>query len=112
MENDKSSILAERLRETREYLGLSQQAVADHIGIARAAISAIESGRRKVEALELEKLAQLYKHPLGYFYGESLPEDEKTVSLLARTAQELNETDRQQVLRFAQFLKNMGKKDS
>lgn len=107
MENEKAMILAERLKETREYLGLSQQTVADHIGIPRAAISSIESGKRKVDALELEQLSKLYRYPVSYFYGEE-EVDESTVKLLARTAQQLNEVDRKQVLKFAQFLKNLG----
>jgi transcriptional regulator with XRE-family HTH domain len=112
MGNDKAEILAERLRETREYLGLSQQAVADYIGISRAAISSIESGKRKVDALELEKFSRLYRYPVNYFYGDEEDVDEKTVQLLARTASQLNEVDRKQVLKFAQFLKNAGGKDS
>ena len=39
--NDRQRRLAERLRESREYLGLSQQFVAEHTGISRVAISAI-----------------------------------------------------------------------
>ncbi|WP_127588851.1 helix-turn-helix domain-containing protein [Paenibacillus koleovorans] len=112
MEQEKAGILAERLRETREYLGLSQQFVADYIGISRAAISSIESGKRKVDALELEKFSKLYKYPITYFYGNDEKEDEKTVQLLARTASQLDETDRKQVLKFAQFLKNVGKQDN
>lgn len=104
--------IAERLRQTREYLGLSQQSVADHVGIPRAAVSAIESGKRKIDTVELEKFAKLYKYPINYFYGEDNDEEEQelAVSLLARTAKELSPVDREQVLKFAQFLKNMGGK--
>jgi transcriptional regulator with XRE-family HTH domain len=108
MGNQKAILLAERLKETREYLGLSQQTVADYVGISRAAVSSIESGKRRVDALELEKFSELYKYPIQYFYGEEEQVDEKTVQLLARTAKDLNETDRQQVLKFAQFLKIVG----
>jgi len=102
--------IAERLKQTREYLGLSQQIVADYVGIPRAAISAIESGKRKVDTLELEKFSKLYKYPVNYFYGEESEGDEPSVQLLARTAKDLTEKDREQVLRFAQFLKNMSSK--
>ena len=51
-----------RLREIREYLSLSQQVVASSTGIARSAISDIERGVRKVDSLELRKLARLYRH--------------------------------------------------
>ena len=45
--------LAERLKEERDYLGLSQEQVANALGIPRAAVSAIETGRRKVSGLEV-----------------------------------------------------------
>src|SRR5690242_8974348 len=100
--------LAGRLREARDYLGLSQQFVEEHTGIPRAAISAIENGKRKVEALELKQLAALYKYPVGYFLGSDL-EEPKAVRALAREAQGLTDGDREQVLRFARFLKAYGK---
>ena len=62
--------LGERLREAREYLGFSQDQVATFLGVPRSALSLMETGQRKVEALELKKLAGLYKRPVGYFTGE------------------------------------------
>jgi transcriptional regulator with XRE-family HTH domain len=99
--------LAGRLREVRDYLGLSQDFVAQRTGIPRAAISAIENGKRKVEALELQALATLYKHPVSYFLSDS-PEVPETVRAIAREASALTDRDRQEVLRFAQFLKGYG----
>lgn len=99
--------LAERLKEAREYLGLSQQFVSEQTGIPRVAISAIENGKRKVEALELEALALLYKHPLSYFL-EGTIDAPATVRALAREAGSLTERDQEEVLRFAQFLKTQG----
>jgi transcriptional regulator with XRE-family HTH domain len=99
--------LALRLKEAREYLGVSQQFVADETGLSRAAVSAIETSRRKVEALELERLAALYKFPLSHFLGGGLDEP-ASVRALARQAAELSENDRAEVLRFAQFLRGFG----
>jgi transcriptional regulator with XRE-family HTH domain len=97
--------LSSRLREAREYLGLAQQFVSDQTGIPRMAISLIENGRRRVDALELERLAALYRHPVAYFLGtdEDVPD---SVRLLAREAGELNEHDREEVLKFARFLRS------
>src|SRR5262245_2750742 len=96
--------LADRLREVRDYLGLSQEQVAAQTGISRAAVSAIENGKRKVEALELQALAKLYRHPVEYFLGES-PSVPESVRAIAREATALTDRDRDEVLRFAQFLK-------
>ncbi len=99
--------LAERLREVREYLGLSQEFVAQQTGISRVAISAIENGRRKVEAVELSAVAALYRYPVTYFLDGAL-EEPATVRAIARAAATLTDTDREQVLHFAQFLKGYG----
>ena len=99
-----------RLRQAREYLGLSQEAVAEALGVPRASVSAMESGRRKVSSLELRDLARLYKRPLDWFYNtdaEPIVEDD-TVSALFRATRNLNQEDKKQVLRFAEFLKGAG----
>jgi transcriptional regulator with XRE-family HTH domain len=99
-----------RLREAREFLGLSQEAVAEALRIPRASISAIESGRRKVGSLELREFARIYKRPLDWFYGsdeEPIAEDE-TVTALFRATSNLKPEDKEQVLRFAEFLRGAG----
>lgn len=104
--------IAQRLREVREYLGLSQGLVADAVGIPRPSISMMESGQRKVSADELRKLAKLYRKPYEYFLGEEVvdenAESAESVTALFRTANDLSENDRLQVLRFAEFLRDAG----
>ncbi len=102
--------IGERLRRSREYLGFSQEEVADSMEISRPAVSNIEAGKRKVSAEELRRFAQLYRRPYEYFLGEAEEiADDETVGALFRTTQELSDGDREQVLRFAQFLRNAGK---
>ncbi|HEY2181028.1 MAG TPA: helix-turn-helix transcriptional regulator [Solirubrobacteraceae bacterium] len=105
--------LGERLRSSREYLGFSQGEVAEHMSLSRPAISNIEAGRRKVSTFELSRLAALYRRPYEYFLGEApdVPQDE-TAGALFRTAQDLSERDKEQVLRFAEFLRNAGQAPS
>ena len=99
--------LGERLREARRYLGLKQDEVAQYLKIQRSALSEIEAGNRRVEALELNRLAKLYRQPVSYFIGEdtaasSLPID---VAHLARRAADLSEQDRDELGRFAEYLR-------
>lgn len=108
-EEARAQLLATRLREVREYLGLSQQYVADKTGIARSAVSDIERGMRKVDSLELRKLARLYMYPVGYFLGEEGVDEE--VRALARAVTDLTENDRAEVVRFAQFLRYSAETD-
>ena len=68
--------LGERLRTAREYVGLKQEDVARHLCIPRSALSHAEAGQRKVEALELTRMAKLYQRPLSWFTGEQEPASE------------------------------------
>ena len=43
--------LAERIRQERGYVGLSQTDVSEALGISRAAVSALETGKRRVSGL-------------------------------------------------------------
>jgi transcriptional regulator with XRE-family HTH domain len=99
--------LGARLREAREYLGLSQDEVAKYLSIPRTALSHIESGQRRIDALELKKLAQLYKRPVVYFTGESQADSGMSddVAHLARAAAGLSEGDRRELSRFAEYLR-------
>jgi|SRR5579859_4340582 len=105
--------LSRRLRETREYLGFSQEFVAEQLDIPRASISALETGKRKVSSVELKQLARLYKCSVAFLLeegetAEDMLAEDATVRALFRTMRELSEQDRQQLLRFAQFLRQAG----
>jgi transcriptional regulator with XRE-family HTH domain len=104
--DDDRKTLGERLREAREYLGFSQDQVATFLGVSRSALSLMESGQRKVDALELKKLAGLYKRSVGYFTGEE--EDASIgadVKHLARKVSDLSSEDKEELARFADFLR-------
>src|SRR4051794_39705040 len=102
-----AQLLAERLKETREYLGLSQQFVSSQTQIPRSAISDIERGVRRVDSLELKKLSRLYHYPVEYFLGDEEDNaDASTVQALARAAGDLTPKDQEEVLRFANFLRH------
>ena len=60
--------LGERLRDARKYLGLKQEEVAAYLNVPRTALVDIESGQRRVEAIELTRLAKLYKQPVELFH--------------------------------------------
>ena len=105
--DDDRKMLGERLREAREYLGFSQEEVAGYLDVPRSALSLMETGRRKVDALELKKLARLYKRRVGHFTGEGGDEElfGADVAHLARKASQLSPADREALTRFADFLR-------
>ncbi len=102
--------LGDRLREARKYLGLKQEEVAAYLKLPRTALTDIENGQRRVEAIELTRLAKLYRQPASYFTGEdaaaNLPID---VAHLARKAADLSAKDRDELGRFAEYLRARSK---
>ncbi len=104
---DDRKMLGERLRQAREYLGFSQEEVAKFLGVPRSAVSNVETGGRKIDALELKKLAGLYKRPVSYFTGDEADEANlgADVAHLARQAAELSPDDRAELGQFADFLR-------
>jgi len=59
--------LGGRLQDARRARGLTQQAVADRLGVARTTLVAIEKGERRIVPDELIKLAAIYGRPVSEF---------------------------------------------
>ena len=56
-----------RLQEARKQAGLTQTEVAEKLGLPQSYVSKIESGERRVDAVELERLAKIYGKNVSYF---------------------------------------------
>lgn len=107
-------LMSSRLKECRERLGLSQSVVSGRTGVARSAISDIERGVRRVEALELARFAFIYGMPLGYFVGEDLdpdghlgsdaPAEAEVVRAVAGLTAVMSVADRLRMLDYARLL--------
>jgi transcriptional regulator with XRE-family HTH domain len=104
---DERKTLGEQLREAREYLGFSQVDVAIFLGVPRSALSLIEAGRRKVDVLELKKMAGLYKRPVSSFIGNEAEETAFAAAIkrLASKVSDLSPGDRKELTQFADFLR-------
>ena len=96
-------VVAARLRDARLAVGLTQADTATALGISRPAVAALEKGSRKVTGLELRRLARLYQRSVGWLLGDDA-EPVATDTVLQRATSDQSESDKQQVLRFAQFL--------
>lgn len=59
--------LHEKLKALRLRNHLTQQDIADKLGVTRSTVSNFEIGRRKPEVDVLEKLAAIYNVDLNYF---------------------------------------------
>jgi len=99
--------VGQRLRTARETLGLTQEDVASALGIPRTSVIGMEAGKRNVTALELRRLARLYRRDVAWLIGETPEETTDSTAeaqALFRATAELSVEDKEQVLRFAQFL--------
>lgn len=62
-------VLGARLQEARKARGLKQQEVADHMGMARTTLVAIEKGERRLSPHELIRLSSFYGRQVSEFVG-------------------------------------------
>lgn len=65
--------LGERLRRARELAGFAQGEAAQALGITSAALSQYEGGKRRIEALTLDRIARLYGVSITYFLRTHRP---------------------------------------
>ncbi|MGV0581392.1 XRE family transcriptional regulator [Mycolicibacterium elephantis] len=68
-----SRTLGERIREARKRADLSQEQLGEAVGLDRTAINKIESGIRKVTALELADIARAIGVRMSAFFEEPIP---------------------------------------
>jgi len=99
--------VAARLRQAREYAGLSQGQVAKIIGMHRPTISEIEAGRRRVSAEELAEFAHIYDVGASWLLGEDSGIDAAemaSIELAARELSKLKKEDKEVVLKLLRSL--------
>lgn len=80
--DDLAAHLRKRIIEARKDANLSQQAVADALGLQPTAISKLENGARDVSSTELARIAQICGKPLSWFFGD----DDLPVAISLRSA--------------------------
>lgn len=105
MPENELEVVASRIREARESLGLTQEEVSGALGIPRTSVHAMEAGKRGVSALEVRRLSRLYRRRVEWLLGEDdAPVAAAADGALYRATRDLSADDKDQVLRFAQFL--------
>src|SRR5262245_5432107 len=59
--------LGKELQDARKHRGMTQEAAAEVLGVARTTITAIEKGERRIKAGELIRLARAYGRQVSDF---------------------------------------------
>lgn len=75
-------MIGEKIKKFRESKNLSQEFVADYLGISQTAYSKIESNQTKLTADRISSLASLFDVPMYEFFhqGDSLVFNNNTIT--------------------------------
>lgn len=112
MNDDARRMIGLKLKESREYLGISQDEASAVLKISRSAISLIEQGKRKLDSLELMAFAKLYQRPIAFFTDEDYSvELDPGSAVFARSYDSLSESDKKELKQFAEFLSMRSKRE-
>jgi len=76
------SELGLRLRQARESCGMTQDQVAQEMGMVRATVAQIELGNRSISGLELSRLSYLYARDIREFLADEFNQDSLMAVLL------------------------------
>jgi len=90
--------LSEKIRKIRKAKKLSQQQIADHLGIHRVQYTRIENDKTDISVSTLQRLAQFFEIEIGDFFQEDVSHElsvhDKTVVEKLRLIEQLDEQQR------------------
>lgn len=94
--------IGERLRKLRKYMGLTQEQVADILGLGRDAILRIEKGDRKIDLQELFDFSKLYSISMDELTAEEHTINSNDIAF-ARGFKELSEKDKREIISLIEY---------
>jgi Zn-dependent peptidase ImmA (M78 family)/transcriptional regulator with XRE-family HTH domain len=90
--------LGRRIRQAREACAMTQEEVAEKLGVSRSIVVQIEQGKRPVSGLELQTLAYLFARDLREFLADEFTQDD-VVHALFRSHEDVEQDGIKQALR-------------
>jgi len=63
--------IIEMIKELRKETNVSQEDLANYIGVSRVTYVNIEKGKRKLKEMEAKKIADFFETPMSYFLEDS-----------------------------------------
>jgi transcriptional regulator with XRE-family HTH domain len=103
MEQDIDLHLGKKLRARRRLLGLTQQQLAQVVGVRFQQIQKYECGANRISASRLWELAQVLNVPIGYFYEGLLSSPRKMVAEIEVAADPANAESRDLIRAYYQL---------
>lgn len=99
--------IAMRVAEARQYLELTENELANMVGVPVAEILAIEAGNESVSAAMLLDIAKILGRSIEFFTADiPVQAAAERTEFLARAAETLSEQDMGELKRFATYLRS------
>lgn len=96
----------ERIKQLRLKNKLTQQEVADKLGVTRPAYTAYETGKRQPDFDTLAKLSALFEVSTDYLLGRYEPvEKDPNTLIAAHIDDDVSEQDMDDILRYIEYRK-------
>ena len=95
----------DRIKNYRNQLHLSQEYVADFLGINRASYTLMENGKSKVTAEDVSKLSELFGVTVDAILSNNKVSKQATV--FARSFETLDENDQAEIMHLIKFKEQM-----
>ena len=95
----------ERIKNFRNRLHLSQEYVANFLGINRATYTQMENGKRKITAEDISRLSELFGVTADALLNENKINQPSTV--FARSFEKLDENDQAEIMNLIKFKEQM-----
>ena len=101
-----NKIIGNNIRFFREKFDISQQKIADYLGVKQSLVSYYECGERKIPLKELDRLANLFGVDSYDFYEENAEHQIVNVAFAFRDSKDINVDDLKEIADFRKIIKN------
>ena len=95
----------ERIKNFRNQLHLSQEYVANFLGINRATDTQMENGKRKITAEDVSRLSELFGVTADALLNEN--KMSQPANVFARSFEKLDENDQAEIMNLIKFKEQM-----
>jgi transcriptional regulator with XRE-family HTH domain len=103
-----NAIIGRNVKSYREKLHYTQDAIANFLGVKRELISYYENGKREIDLIKLEKLADLFNIELQNLISEDSAVKELDFAIAFRT-EGLDDSDLTKISEFQKIIMNFTK---
>lgn len=91
----------ERIKNFRNQLHLSQEYVANFLGLNRATYTQMENGKRKITAEDVSRLSELFGVTADAILNEN--QMSQPAAVFARSFEKLDENDQAEIMNLIKF---------